>query len=47
MPSTFTPTGQDWGTVNIGRSTIRKPTPKTAAGISAAKKAGLMKTEKK
>lgn len=39
--------GQDWGAVNVGNASIRKPTPKTASGIAAAKRAGLMATEKK
>ena len=47
MPSRTVQGGQDWAPVNVGSSTIRKPTPKTAAGIAAAKKAGLMGTEKR
>jgi len=38
--------GQDWGAVNVGNSSIRKPIPKTAAGIAAAKRAGVMATQK-
>jgi len=39
--------GQDWGAVNVGRGALsnRKAVPKTAAGISAAKAAGLVTTE--
>jgi len=47
MPATNVPTGQDWGSLNVGRGTLKKGAPKTAAGISAAKKAGLMTTEKR
>jgi len=47
MPNTNIQGGQDWGAVNVGNSAIRKPTPKTASGIAAAKRAGLMATEKK
>ena len=47
MPSTYIPTGQDWDSVNVGRSTIRAPPPKTAAEITRAKAAGLVNTEKR
>jgi len=46
-PSTSVPGGQDWGSVNVGRSTVKRAIPKTASGIAAAKKAGLMASEKK
>mmetsp|Transcript_19647 Transcript_19647/g.27632 ORF Transcript_19647/g.27632 Transcript_19647/m.27632 type:complete len:174 (+) Transcript_19647:72-593(+) len=47
MPQRTFATGQDWDSVNVGRSTVKKPIPKTAAGISAAKRAGIMGTEKR
>ena len=40
--------GQDWGAVDVGRgSGTRRAAPRTASGITAAKKAGLMATEKR
>lgn len=47
MPSRTIQGGQDWAPVNVGSSTVRKPTPKTASGIAAAKRAGLIATEKR
>lgn len=47
MPARNIQITQDWGDVNVGNSSIRKPVPKTASGIAAAKRAGLMATEKK
>ena len=48
MPNISQPTGQDWGTVNVGRSSInRSVVPKTAAGVSRAKAMGLVTTERK
>jgi len=48
MPNVSMPTGQDWGAVNVGSSSVRKKTvPKTAHGITQAKAAGLLATEKK
>jgi len=39
--------GQDWGAVDVGRGSTRRAAPRTASGITAAKKAGLMATEKR
>ena len=49
MPQNFNPgSGQDWGTVNVGRGTLGGSSkPKTARGIDMAKAAGLVSTEKK
>lgn len=48
MPQRTFATGQDWGEVNVGRTSTKKSTvPKTAAGISSAKSAGLIATERK
>lgn len=48
MPNFAMPTGQDWASVNVGRSTAGRTTvPKTAAGITAAKAAGKITTERK
>lgn len=45
MPSTYTPTGQDWAPTNVGRSTIKaKP---TSSSLNAMKRAGLVTAEKK
>lgn len=46
MPSTFNVgSGQDWDSVNVGRSTVARPKPKTNAAISSLKRAGLMTSE--
>jgi len=46
MPSSFNVgSGQDWDDVNVGRSTVARPKPKTNAGISSLKRAGLMTSE--
>jgi len=47
MPQRTVQTGQDWGTVNVGRSTTARPKPKTNAAISSLKRAGLLQTEMK
>eukprot|EP00586_Coscinodiscus_wailesii_P006879 CAMPEP_0172488798 /NCGR_PEP_ID=MMETSP1066-20121228/18526_1 /TAXON_ID=671091 /ORGANISM="Coscinodiscus wailesii, Strain CCMP2513" /LENGTH=161 /DNA_ID=CAMNT_0013256261 /DNA_START=180 /DNA_END=662 /DNA_ORIENTATION=- len=48
MPQRAVTGGQDWGSVNVGSGSIRKKAvPKTAAGIDAAKKAGLIATERR
>merc|ERR1719457_19130 len=47
MPSRNIQGGQDWGSVNVGSGSTRRAVPKTAAGITAAKKAGTMSTEKR
>jgi putative transcription factor len=39
--------GQDWGEVNVGRSTIQTTAPKNARELTAAKAAGLVATEKR
>lgn len=45
MPTTYTPSGQDWAPTNVGRSTINaKP---TASSLNAMKRAGLVTSEKK
>merc|ERR1712176_1687792 len=41
-------TGQDWGSVNVGRaSASRVKVPKSAAGVSRMKAMGIVQTEKK
>lgn len=48
MPNVSMPTGQDWDSVNVGRSSVGRVTvPKTARGITAAKAAGKLTTERK
>ncbi|KAK1746739.1 multiprotein-bridging factor 1 [Skeletonema marinoi] len=48
MPNTNIQTGQDWGAVNVGRSSAgRVAVPKTAHGVTRAKAMGLLATEKK
>jgi len=49
MPSVPVPTGQDWGTVNVGRSalTTKVTLPKTARELDQLKAAGKVVTEKK
>lgn len=47
MPQRTVQTGQDWGAVNVGRSTTARPKPKTNAAISSLKRAGLLQTEMK
>lgn len=45
MPNTNIQTGQDWGTVNVGRASAgRVAVPKSAAGITRAKALGLVAT---
>jgi hypothetical protein len=39
--------GQDWGSVNVGKSTTARAKPKTNAAISLMKKAGVLTTEQK
>ena len=47
MPTgTNVPHTQDWGSVNVGRGTV-KSKPKTARGIDIAKATGSMVTEKR
>ena len=46
MPQSHNMSGQDWDPVTTGP--VRKSTaPKTAAGLSALKRAGLVSTEKR
>lgn len=40
-------TGQDWGSVNVGRSTIARAKPMTNAALSSLARAGLISTEKR
>mmetsp|Transcript_7954 Transcript_7954/g.10950 ORF Transcript_7954/g.10950 Transcript_7954/m.10950 type:complete len:176 (-) Transcript_7954:428-955(-) len=48
MPNYSMPSGQDWDSVNVGSSSVkRKTVPKTARGITAAKAAGTLSTERK
>ena len=48
MPTgTNVPHTQDWGSVNVGRGGASRAAPKTARGISMAKAAGLVSTEKR
>jgi len=48
MPNYSVPQGQDWESVNVGRSHSGKVTvPKTAREISLAKEKGLITTEKR
>ena len=49
MPNTNVQTGQDWGTVNVGRTSAssRVSVPKSAAGLDRMKKMGLVQTERK
>ena len=45
MPNTNIQTGQDWGTVNVGRASAGRVTvPKTAHGVTRAKAMGLVAT---
>ena len=45
MPNTNIQTGQDWGTVNVGRASAgRVSVPKTAHGVTRAKAMGLVAT---
>eukprot|EP00984_Skeletonema_dohrnii_P028868 scaffold19049_cov89-Skeletonema_dohrnii-CCMP3373.AAC.1 len=45
MPNTNIQTGQDWGAVNVGRSSAgRVAVPKTAHGVTRAKAMGLLAT---
>jgi hypothetical protein len=45
MPNTNIQTGQDWGTVNVGRASAgRVAVPKTAHGVTRAKAMGLVAT---
>lgn len=48
MPNISHESGQDWGAVNVGRaSSGRVVVPKTAAGITRAKAAGQLVTERR
>mmetsp|Transcript_6143 Transcript_6143/g.12855 ORF Transcript_6143/g.12855 Transcript_6143/m.12855 type:complete len:178 (-) Transcript_6143:491-1024(-) len=47
MPNVSLPSGQDWDSVNVGKSSGRVTVPKTAAGIAAAKRSGTLTTELK
>ena len=47
MPTRSVATGQDWGDVNVGRSTTARKKPTTNAAISSLKRAGLIATEQK
>jgi hypothetical protein len=45
MPNTNIQTGQDWGAVNVGRSSAgRVAVPKTAHGVTRAKAMGILAT---
>mmetsp|Transcript_28398 Transcript_28398/g.42010 ORF Transcript_28398/g.42010 Transcript_28398/m.42010 type:complete len:174 (+) Transcript_28398:108-629(+) len=48
MPNVSLPTGQDWGAVNVGRSSNSRVTvPKKAADITRLKAQGKLATERK
>lgn len=49
MPNVSLPTGQDWDSVNVGKSGAggRTKTPKSAREITMAKAAGTLATEKR
>ena len=49
MPSTHVALGQDWGTVNVGKSSVTSKTvvPKSAKDIARAKQLGLVASEKR
>lgn len=48
MPNINVQTGQDWGSVNVGRSDAnRVKVPKSAAGVSRMKAMGIVQTERK
>jgi len=48
MPNVSVPSGQDWETQNVGRSTVKRATvPKKAADITRLKAQGKLVTEKK
>ena len=47
MPQRTVQTGQDWGSVNVGRSTVARAKPKTNAALSSLARAGLISTEKR
>jgi len=48
MPATHNPgSGQDWAPVNVGNTTTRKKVPKSALGITMAKAAGQVTTERR
>ena len=49
MPQQHHATGQDWGTVNVGRGTLggKKAAPKNAREVSMLKAAGVLTTEKR
>eukprot|EP00578_Thalassiosira_sp_NH16_P024201 CAMPEP_0181102786 /NCGR_PEP_ID=MMETSP1071-20121207/14505_1 /TAXON_ID=35127 /ORGANISM="Thalassiosira sp., Strain NH16" /LENGTH=169 /DNA_ID=CAMNT_0023185791 /DNA_START=99 /DNA_END=608 /DNA_ORIENTATION=+ len=48
MPNTNIQSGQDWGSVNVGRASAgRVNVPKSAAGVSRMKAMGMVQTERK
>lgn len=47
MPQRAVQGGQDWGAVNVGRSTVSRPKPTTNAALSSMKRAGLISAEKR
>lgn len=47
MPQRTVQTGQDWEAVNVGRSTVSRPKPKTNAALSSLMRAGLVSAEKR
>jgi len=47
MPQRTESLGQDWGAVNVGRSTVGRPKPKTNAGLSTLHRAGQLSAEKR
>eukprot|EP01083_Nonionella_stella_P045799 122792_1 len=47
MPQRTVQTGQDWGAVNVGRSTTARKKPTSNGAISSLKRAGLISTEQR
>lgn len=47
MPQRTVQTGQDWESVNVGKSTLSRPKPKTNAALSSLQRAGLVSAEKR
>ena len=50
MPQAYNPSGQDWDSVNAGRSGVagaKVTAPKTAREVTTMKAAGLLATEKR
>mmetsp|Transcript_4612 Transcript_4612/g.8870 ORF Transcript_4612/g.8870 Transcript_4612/m.8870 type:complete len:177 (-) Transcript_4612:1702-2232(-) len=47
MPQRTVQTGQDWDSVNVGKSTLSRPKPTTNAALSSLHRAGLVSAEKR